>query len=125
MHTDTVYISTFQRYSFCTCVLSLTNVLGVTSPETIVILRSISHIESLYLSRSSNKLNEVVGQAFSGGIRALPGSSEGVNVARMVSNELDAARFDPLLVKAIAKVASSSVNMMLSRAESLVSLYIF
>jgi len=95
----------------------------VTSPETIVILRSISNIESLYLSRSSNKLNEVVGQAFSGGIRAPPGSSEGTNIARIVSNELDAARFDPLLVKAIAKVASSSVDMMLSRAESLVSLY--
>ena len=25
VHTDTVYISTFQRYLFCTCVLSLTD----------------------------------------------------------------------------------------------------
>lgn len=86
-----------------------------------MILRSISNIESLYLSRSSSKLYEVVGQAFSGGIRASSGSSEGVHVARVFSNELDAARFDPLLVKAVAKIASSGVDMVLSRAENLVS----
>ena len=62
----------------------------------------------------------MVAQAFSGGIRAPPGYSEGVNVARVVANELDAARFDPLLVKSIARQALSSLEMMLSRADSLV-----
>ncbi|KAF5351759.1 hypothetical protein D9756_007411 [Leucocoprinus leucothites] len=101
VYTDTVYISSYQ------------------SPETILVLRSISNIESLYLSRSTNKLNEAVGQAFSGGVRTPPGSSEGVNIARAMANELDAARFDPLLVKAVAKIASSSLDMMLSRTENL------
>ncbi|KAF9451293.1 hypothetical protein P691DRAFT_773277 [Macrolepiota fuliginosa MF-IS2] len=102
VHTDTVYISTYQ------------------SPETILVLRSIANIESLYLSRSTNKLNEVVGQAFSGGARSPPGSAEGISVARAVANELDTARFDPLLVRAVAKIASSSLDMMLSRTENLV-----
>lgn len=93
------------------------------SPETVIVLRSVANLESLYLSRSTNKLNEAVGQAFSGGARAPPGSTEGVNVARAVANELDAARFDPLLVRAVAKIISSSLDMMLSRTENLVSIY--
>lgn len=92
----------------------------LSSPETVLVLRSISNIESLYLSRSTNKLNEVMGQAFSGGARAPPGSTEGVNVARALANELDTARFDPLLVKAVAKIASSTLDIMLSRTENLV-----
>jgi hypothetical protein len=65
----------------------------------------------------------VVGQVFSGGARAPPGSVEGLNIARAVANELDAARFDPLLVKTVAKIASSSLDMMLSRTENLVNIY--
>ncbi|KAF7782447.1 hypothetical protein Agabi119p4_1823 [Agaricus bisporus var. burnettii] len=102
VHADTMYTSMVQ------------------SPETVLVLRSISNIESLYLSRSTNKLNEVIGQVFSRGARAPPGSVEGVNVARAMANELDAARFDPLLVKAVAKIASSALDIMLSRAENLV-----
>lgn len=83
-------------------------------------LRAISNFESLYLSRSSTKLNEAVGQAFAGGARAPPGTNEGVNIARTVVNELDSARFDPLLVRSLAKNAVSSLNMMLSRVDGLV-----
>ncbi|KAF8891707.1 Golgi transport complex subunit 5-domain-containing protein [Infundibulicybe gibba] len=101
VHTDTVYIHTHQ------------------SPETIVVLRSLANFEALYLARSSNKFNEAIGQAFSGGSRAPPGSSEGANVARTVSNELDSARFDPLLVKSVAKSAMTSLDMMLSRADGI------
>ncbi|KAL0956119.1 hypothetical protein HGRIS_002286 [Hohenbuehelia grisea] len=102
VHTDTVYIHTYQ------------------SPETVLILRALSNFESLYLSRSSTKLNEAVGQAFSGGMRNPPGTTEGMNVARTVVNELDSARFDPLLVKAVAKHAATSLDMLLSRVDSLV-----
>ncbi len=91
------------------------------SPETVLLLRSVSNIEQAYLSKSTNKLKEAVGQAFSGGARSPPGSTEGVNIARAVANELDAARFDPLLVKAVGKIAASSLDMMVSRAENLVS----
>jgi len=61
-----------------------------------------------------------VGQAFAGGARAPPGMNEGVNIARTVANELDSARFDPLLVKSVAKNAVASLDMMLSRMDGLV-----
>jgi len=47
--------------------------------------------------------------------------SEGVNVARTVANELDSARFDPLLVRAVAKNVGASLDMLLTRIEALVS----
>ncbi|KAG5646264.1 hypothetical protein DXG03_003860 [Asterophora parasitica] len=102
VHTDTVYSPIYQ------------------SPETVLVLRALSNFESLYLARSSTKLNEAVAQAFAGGVRAPPGSTEGVNIARTVANELDSARFDPLLVMAVAKNAVSSVGMMLSRVDGMV-----
>lgn len=93
------------------------------SPETILVLRALANFESLYLSRSSNRLNEAVAQAFAGGARSPPGMNEGINIARAVTNELDSARFDPLLIKSVAKNAGSSLEMMLSRIESLVRVF--
>lgn len=92
----------------------------ICSPETILALRALSNFEALYLSRSSNRLNESVAQAFTSGARAPPGMNEGINIARTVANELDSARFDPLLIKAVAKNAGNSLEMMLSRADGLV-----
>lgn len=92
------------------------------SPETVLVLRALSNLESLYLSRSLNRLNEAVGQAFAGGIRAPPSTGEGVSIARMIINELDSAKFDPLLVRAVAKNAQSSLDLMLTRVDALVSL---
>ncbi|KAJ7497111.1 Golgi transport complex subunit 5-domain-containing protein [Mycena latifolia] len=103
VHTDTIYIQTYQ------------------SPETVLILRALSNFESLYVSRSSNKLNEAVAQAFSGGARSPPGMSEGINIARTVANELDSARFDPLLVRSVAKNVGTCLDMLLSRVDGLIS----
>ncbi|KAJ7668407.1 Golgi transport complex subunit 5-domain-containing protein [Mycena polygramma] len=103
VHTDTVYIQTYQ------------------SPETVLVLRALTNFESLYISRSSNKLNEAVAQAFSGGARSPPGMNEGINIARTVANELDSARFDPLLVKSVAKNVGTSLDMLLSRVDGLIS----
>ncbi|TBU41671.1 Golgi transport complex subunit 5-domain-containing protein [Dichomitus squalens] len=103
VHTDTVYSQTQQ------------------SPETILVLRALSNFESLYLSRSSNRLNEAVGQAFSGGSRAPPGTSEGINIARAVANELDSAKFDPILVQSVARYAVSSLELMFTRLDSLIA----
>ncbi|KAK0225711.1 Golgi transport complex subunit 5-domain-containing protein [Armillaria fumosa] len=103
VHTDTTYIHTYQ------------------SPETVIVLRALSNFESLYLTRSSTKLNESVSQAFSGEVRAPPGMAQGINVARTVANELDSARFDPLLVKAVAKSATASIDMIVSRVDGSVS----
>ncbi|KAH7924634.1 hypothetical protein BV22DRAFT_1090567 [Leucogyrophana mollusca] len=102
VHTDTVYSQTYQ------------------SPETVLVLRALSNSAALYLSRSSNRMNEAVGQAFAGGSRAPPGANEGLLVARTVTNELDSARFDPLLVLSVAKNAASSLDMLVSRADALI-----
>jgi len=90
------------------------------SPETILVLRALSAFESLYLSRSGNRLNEVVGQVLAGGARAPPGMSEGVNVARTIAGELDAAKFDPILVAGVAQKAQSSLEMLLARIDPMV-----
>ncbi|EPS96257.1 hypothetical protein FOMPIDRAFT_1062295 [Fomitopsis schrenkii] len=102
VHTDTVYTQTYQ------------------SPETIIVLRALSNFESLYLSRSSNRLSEAVGQAFAGGPRSPPGLPEGVNIARVVANELDSAKFDPLLVRSVAQHVASALEMLVSRADGMV-----
>jgi len=65
-------------------------------------------------------LNEIIGQAVAGGPRSPPGFNEGISVARTLVNELDAARFDPLLAKSVAKGAVSSLEMFLSRMDALV-----
>lgn len=101
-HTDTVYTQ------------------GRQSPETVLVLRALSTFEALYLSRTSNKMNESVGQAFQGGAHAPPSSPEGINVARLIANELDAAKFDPLLVRSVAHGAKASLDMLLGRADGLV-----
>ncbi|KZT26804.1 hypothetical protein NEOLEDRAFT_1177385 [Neolentinus lepideus HHB14362 ss-1] len=101
VHTDTVYSQASQ------------------SPETILVLRALSTFEGLYLARVSNKLNETVGQAFAGGSRSPPGINEGVNISRSIANELDSAKFDPLLLQAVARNAISSLELMLNRADGM------
>ncbi|ESK92953.1 conserved oligomeric golgi complex subunit 5-like [Moniliophthora roreri MCA 2997] len=100
VYTDTVYIHTYQ------------------SPETILVLRALSNFETLYLARSTNRLIEAVGQAFAGTTRGSPpGATEAVNLTRTLANELDAARFDPLLLRSVAKNVASSLDTVLSRIE--------
>ncbi len=90
------------------------------SPESVLVLRSISKLESLYLARSTGRINEAVSVTFSGGSRSPPGPSEGISVARTVLNELDAARFDPLLVKAVARGAAQCLEGYVKRIEGMV-----
>jgi hypothetical protein len=119
VHTDTVYSQTYQRHvQLSACSLEILS--SFVSPETVLILRAISNFEALYLSRSSSKLNEAVGQAFAGGARSPPDAQEGLNLSRTVANELDSARFDPLLIVSVAKNAVSSLDLMLSRLDMLV-----
>jgi hypothetical protein len=88
-------------------------------------LRSLSSLEGLFLSKATIRLNEAVGQAFVGGSRMPPGLNEGVAVARAIANELDGARFDPLLVRAVARGVRSSIDMMFSRTDALVHTLLF
>ncbi|KAI0743887.1 Golgi transport complex subunit 5-domain-containing protein [Daedaleopsis nitida] len=103
VHTDTIYSQTQQ------------------STETVLVLRALSNFESLYLSRSSNRLNEAIGQAFSGSARAPPGMPEGINIARAVANELDSAKFDPLLVQSVARYAMTGLELMHTRLDALIA----
>ncbi|CEQ40042.1 SPOSA6832_01618, partial [Sporobolomyces salmonicolor] len=113
VHTDTVYTLTQQ------------------SPETVLALRAIQPFETLYLTRSTNRLNEAVSSAFSVSSSlassfssrppSVPTANEGLAAARAVVNELDAARFDPLLVKAVATGANRAVDVFVQRTESLIA----
>jgi hypothetical protein len=51
-----------------------------------------------------------------------PGPAEGVAIARTISNELDSARFDPLLVRNVARNASRVLEGMTTRIEAMVSM---
>ncbi|KAF8736157.1 hypothetical protein AX14_000796 [Amanita brunnescens Koide BX004] len=102
-HTDTTYTQSYQ------------------SPETILILNALSTLEAHYMSKSTMKMNEVVGQVFAGGSRALPSAPEGLNIARAIANELDAGKFDPLLVRSLAKNGLLVIRSIISRAETLIA----
>lgn len=90
------------------------------STEAILLLRSVSSIESLYITRSSNKINDAVGQSLSSNGKIAPGTAEGTNIARIVVNEIDAARFDPLLERALAKNAATCLENILSKLDGMV-----
>lgn len=51
-----------------------------------------------------------------------PGASEGVAIARTVTNELDSARFDPLLVRTVARNAVRVLDTLLGKVDGAVSL---
>jgi hypothetical protein len=131
VHTDTVYTQTQQRSVYQACTgPSVLIPSSFSSPETVLVLRSIQPFETLYLTRSTNRLTEAVTSSFSVSSSlsasfssrppSVPTANEGLAAARAVVNELDAARFDPLLVKAIAKGASRAVELYVQKAESLV-----
>ena len=61
-----------------------------------------------------------MGLAFTNGGRIPPGATEGTNSARTIANELDAARFDPLLVKAVARSTATCLDTILSRVDGMV-----
>lgn len=90
----------------------------MSSPETVLVLRALAHLESTYLSRSTTKLNEQVAQLFSRGPRSPPTASEASNFARTVANELDSAKFDPLLLRSVTKGTVSGLEALMSRADA-------
>ena len=72
------------------------------------------------MSRSTARLNETIANSLSGGIRAPPGATEGLAIARVAANELDSARFDALLVRSVAKNVVSAIDVLLGRMNTLV-----
>lgn len=67
-------------------------------------------------------MNEAVAEALKGGVRSPPGATEGLAASRVLSNELDAVRFDPLLVRTVAKNVAKAMDSFGSRIDGLVRL---
>lgn len=83
-----------------------------------------STFETLYLTRSTSRMNEAVSSAVSSYLSARgnpPGPGEGVTIARTITNELDSARFDPLLVRTVARNASRVLDGLLAKVDGMVS----
>ena len=59
--------------------------------------------------------------SFLAGRNGPPGAAEGVGIARVITNELDSARFDPLLVRTVARNAVKVLDSLLSRVDGAVS----
>lgn len=105
VHTDTVYTRETQ------------------SPEAVLALRSVSTFESLYLSRSTSRMSDAVSSAmshYSVPRTTAPSATEGVNIARAIINELDSARFDPLLVRTVARNAVKVLTTLKTRVDGAV-----
>ena len=64
-------------------------------------------------------MNEAVSAAFAARGQT-PGPGEGVTVARTITNELDSARFDPLLVRTVGRNAVRVLEGLISRVDGLV-----
>ena len=53
--------------------------------------------------------------------KAQLGPGEGVNIARVITNELDSAKFDPLLVRTVARNGVKILDAFVSRLDGMVS----
>lgn len=91
------------------------------SPETVLCLRAISKFETLYLSRASTRMTDSINSAFGGGYKQPPASREGDSVARVMLNEMDAARFDPLLGRSMARLLGKAIDAITGKVDGLVS----
>lgn len=49
-----------------------------------------------------------------------PGPSDGVSIARTTTNELDSARFDPLLVRTVARNAAKILDGFIQTVDGMV-----
>ncbi|WWC86312.1 uncharacterized protein L201_001185 [Kwoniella dendrophila CBS 6074] len=104
VHTDTVYTRDYQ------------------STEAVLVLRSVSVFETLYLSRSTTRMNDSISSALSSYLSARgnpPGPGDGVSIARTITNELDSARFDPLLVRTVARNAGKVLDGFIKRVDAM------
>ncbi|OCF73876.1 hypothetical protein I204_05721 [Kwoniella mangroviensis CBS 8886] len=104
VHTDTVYTRDYQ------------------STEAVLVLRSVSVFETLYLSRSTTRMNDSISAALSSYLSARgnpPGPGDGVSIARTITNELDSARFDPLLVRTVARNAGKVLDGFIKRIDAM------
>ncbi|WAQ89819.1 hypothetical protein PtA15_11A510 [Puccinia triticina] len=75
------------------------------SPETILTLRAVLPLENIYLNRVMTKMTDA-------------GNGRAEKLTTVLANELDAARFDPLLVRSVCRKAKEVVDNYLKRVEN-------
>jgi hypothetical protein len=85
------------------------------SPETVVTLRAVMALENVYLNRAAAKMADA---------GAAP-AARADKLTSLIVNELDAARFDPLLVRSVARKAKEAVDNYLKRIENKVRVHFF
>jgi hypothetical protein len=69
-------------------------------------------------------MNDAVSSAVSSYLSARgnpPGPGEGVTIARTITNELDSARFDPLLVRTVARNTGKVLDGLIAKVDGMVS----
>jgi hypothetical protein len=81
------------------------------SPETLQMLAALSHLQEAYVSRSRSKLDGFLSSSFSS--QRIAGSKEGQLAARMVGEEIDRARFDPLLLKSVLQMVQDWLSSLI------------
>ncbi|RUS18936.1 Golgi transport complex subunit 5-domain-containing protein [Endogone sp. FLAS-F59071] len=96
----------------------------VHSPEYVLMLRSINSFETAFLSRSLTRMYDPINAAFpsSGPLSRNPPSRNDVtNVVRTISSELDTAKFDAGLLRAVAKNVVKALSMYCMKCEGLIA----
>lgn len=75
------------------------------------------------MTRSTSRINDAVNSAINNYVasKAQLGPGEGVNIARVITNELDSAKFDPLLVRTVARNGVKILDALVSRLDGMVS----
>ncbi|KAL1918332.1 uncharacterized protein VTP21DRAFT_2992 [Calcarisporiella thermophila] len=93
------------------------------SPEKILMLRRISSFESMYLARSLSRMFDPINRAFpSDSIsRASLSKNDVTNLMRIISSELETAKFNTDLLRAVATNVGKALNLYCVKCESMVA----
>ncbi|TPX62113.1 hypothetical protein PhCBS80983_g00640 [Powellomyces hirtus] len=91
--------------------------------DSALMLRSLAPYETAYLSRSLSRVLEPVNAAFPERIglaaRPLPVNDDVDKVVRVLSSELEAAKFDSQFLKVVSRNAAKALKMYISKSEQM------
>ncbi|RKO88423.1 Golgi transport complex subunit 5-domain-containing protein, partial [Blyttiomyces helicus] len=93
------------------------------SPESALLLRTIASFETAYLSRSLSRLLDPINVAFAfkagPGARTLPLKDDIDKLIRVITSEVEVAKFDSNLLKRVAKNVAKALDMYAVKAEQI------
>ncbi|KAI9099496.1 Golgi transport complex subunit 5-domain-containing protein [Phlyctochytrium arcticum] len=94
-------------------------------PESLWILRTLAPFETAYLSRSMSRLMELINAAFPDRPgptqRPLPSRDDVDRIVRSLNSEMEIAKFDAHLLKAVSKNGQKAIKMFSAKCEQLVT----